>query len=93
MTLLASKQHTAGSTKRWTVNYDYWLDNAAEIQEISVQSSSATCTVSQPENLGRNVTFFLNGGKVGETVTITLTMADTPKNIKHDTISFVCIAP
>jgi hypothetical protein len=43
MTLLASKQHTAGSTKRWTVNYDYWLDNTAEIERIDVQSSSTTC--------------------------------------------------
>jgi len=36
---------------------------------------------------------FLNGGEIGETVTVTLTMADTLKNIKHDTISFKCIAP
>jgi hypothetical protein len=58
-----------------------------------VQSSSATCTVSQPQNLGREVTFFLNGGEIGETVTVTLTMADTLKNIKHDTILVKCIAP
>jgi hypothetical protein len=36
---------------------------------------------------------FLNGGEVGEAVTITLTMADTLKNIKHDTILFKCTAP
>jgi hypothetical protein len=35
----------------------------------------------------------LNGGEVGEAVTITLTMADTLKNIKHDTILFKCTAP
>jgi len=43
--------------------------------------------------LGREVTFFLNGGEVGETVVVTLTMADSLKNIKHDTIQFKCIAP
>jgi hypothetical protein len=48
MALLASKQHTAGNTKQWTVNYDHWLDDAAEIQQIDIQSSSATCTVNLP---------------------------------------------
>jgi hypothetical protein len=48
--LLGSKSHTAGNTKRWTVSY-YWLDNAAEIQHVDVQSSSTTCTVNQPQIL------------------------------------------
>jgi hypothetical protein len=62
-----SKQHTSGNTKRWTVNYVRWLDNSAEIERIDVQSSSATCTVSQPPQiLGRAVSFFLNGGMVGD---------------------------
>ena len=88
-----SKQHTAGNTKRWTVNYDRWLDNSAEIERIDVQSSSATCTVSQPQTLGRQVAFFLNGREVGETVTVTFTMRDGVGNIKNDTINFVCVAP
>jgi hypothetical protein len=35
-----------------------------------------------PQILGRAVSFFLNGGKVGENVVVTLTMADTPKILK-----------
>jgi hypothetical protein len=70
------------------------LENAAEIQQIDAQSSSPTCTITQPPQiLGRAVSFFLNGGKVGENVVVTLTMADTLKNIKNDTIKFVCVAP
>jgi hypothetical protein len=55
------------------------------MQQIDVQSS-ATCTVSQPPQI-------LEGGEIGETVTATLTMADTLKNIKHDTISFKTESP
>jgi hypothetical protein len=55
--------------------------------------SSATCTVSQPQTLGRQVAFFLNDREVGETVTVTLTMRDGVGNIKNDTIKFVCVAP
>jgi hypothetical protein len=99
--LLGSKSHTAGNTRRSTGSYDYWLDNAAEIERIDVQSSSATCTVSQPPQiLGRQVAFFLNGGEVflnggevDESVTVTLTMRDGVGNIKNDTIKFVCVAP
>jgi hypothetical protein len=80
MTLLATKQHTANGTERWTVDYDRWLDNAAEIERIDVTSSSATCTASEPQALGRQASFLLNGGEVGENVTVTLTMRDSLKN-------------
>jgi hypothetical protein len=36
--------------------------------------------------LGRKVSFFLNGGEIGETIKVTLTMKDSFENIKHDTI-------
>jgi hypothetical protein len=93
MTILASKSHTEGDTRRWTVSYDDWLDNAAEIEQIDVQSSSVTCTISDPQVLGREIIFFLNGGMQGETFTVTLTMTDSFGNIKHDTLKFTVVAP
>jgi hypothetical protein len=80
MTLLASKQHTAGSTKRWTVNYDYWLDNAAGRRRQLARSAS------HHKSWVARWAFSWTAEKF-------LTMADTLKNIKHDTISFKCVAP
>jgi hypothetical protein len=91
--LVASKQHTVGDVRRWTVQYDRWLDNAVKIEQIDVDSDSVTCTTSGIEILGDDVVFFLNGGSLGERVTVTLTMTDDQGNIKHDTIKFTVVAP
>jgi hypothetical protein len=93
MALLGSKQHTVGDTKRWTINYEDWLDNAAVIQDIAVQSDSLTCTIGDSDISGPNVIFFLVGGALNERLTVSLTMTDSFGNIKHDTIAFTCVAP
>lgn len=92
MALLGSKQHTAGDTRRWTVNYADWLANTATIAQIDVQSNSDTCTVGSIEILGQDIVFFLSGGELNERLMVTLTMTDSLGNIKHDTISFTVIA-
>lgn len=93
MTLLASKQHTAGDKRRWRVSYARWLDNTATIDRIAVTSSSTTCTVANPTILGDEVIFFLVNGALGETLTVTLVMTDSFENEKTDTISFHVVAP
>jgi hypothetical protein len=92
MPLLNSKQHTAGDTKLWTVQYGRWLDNTANIEQIDVASSSADFTVSNEQILGTDITFFLSGGSVNERTTLTLTMTDSLGNIKHDTVFFTGVA-
>jgi hypothetical protein len=91
--IIASKQHTQGDTKQWVVQYDRWLDNAATIEQIDIQSDSVTCTVDTPVILGTDIVFFLSGGTQGERVTLALTMTDSLGNIKHDTIKFSVISP
>ena len=91
--LLASRTHTEGDSRRWIVSYDRWLDNAAEIDEIEVLSSSPTCTVTESSILGRDVVFFLNDGIRGETLTVTVKMTDNFGNIKTDTIAFTVLPP
>jgi len=93
MPLVASKSHTEGDVRRWVVQYDRWLDNAAKIDQIDVQSDSTTCTVSGIEILGDDIVFFLNGGTLGERVTIALRMTDDIGNIKNDTVKFTVVAP
>jgi hypothetical protein len=75
------------------VDYDDWLDNAATIEQIDVESNSATCTVGNISILGREIVFFLSGGVVNEQVTLSLTMTDSLENVKNDTVSFVVVAP
>jgi hypothetical protein len=90
--IIASKQHTEGDSKLWTIKYDRWLANTATIEQIDAVSDSATCMVSTPTILGTDVVFLLEGGTLGERVTVKLTMTDSLGNIKHDTIKFTVIA-
>lgn len=93
MALLGSKAHTAGDTKRWTVDYSDWLDNAASITDIEALSDSDTCTVNDVTTDGPSIVFFLTGGELNERLIVSLTMTDNFGNIKHDTIAFTCVAP
>lgn len=92
--LLGSKIHTAGDTKRWIIDYSRWLENPANIVSATVTSSSTSCTVTPPATvLGKEVIFFLNGGAVGEKLTVSIAMTDSDTNQKHDTIVFTVVAP
>ena len=90
--LLGSKQHTAGDTKRWRIDYSRWLANAVNIESATVTSSSVTCTTDDSIVLGDEVIFFLTGGVQGETLTVSVTMTDTDGNVKNDTLAFTVIA-
>jgi len=92
MALLGSKQHTEGDTRRWTIHYEDWLANGANIEQIDVQSDSLTCTIGEVTILGPDVFFLLAGGVLNERVNVTLTMGDNLGNIKHDTIAFTVVA-
>lgn len=91
--LLGSRQHTVGDIKRWTLDYCRWLDNTATLVTAVVTSSSATCTVTGATILGPKVIFFLNGGVLNETLTVSVAITDSLGNTKHDTIAFTVLAP
>jgi len=92
--LLGSKIHTAGDTKRWIIDYSRWLENPTNIVSATVTSSSTSCTITPPATvLGKEVIFFLKGGTVGETLTVSIVMIDGNTNSKHDTIKFTVVAP
>jgi hypothetical protein len=90
---LASKRHTVGDTRKWTVDYERWLDNTVDIETIQVQSSSTSCTIQSSQVLGDTVIFFLTGGNLGETLTVSLHMTDTDGNVKSDQIFFTVVSP
>ena len=91
--LLVSKQHTVGSTKRWEIDYRRWLLNNATIINAIVVSSSQTCTVTNVQVLGPVVVFYVTGGVVNETCTVTVTMYDSAGNVRPDTLAFTVVAP
>jgi len=92
--ILGSKLHTAGDTKRWRIDYSKWLENPANIVSATVTSSSTSCTITPPAIvLGKEVIFFLTGGTVGETLTVSIVMTDSDTNVKRDTIKFTVVAP
>lgn len=90
---VASKRHTVGDTRKWTVDYERWLDNTVDIETVDVQSSSTTCTIQSSSILGDTVVFFLTGGSLGETLTVSLQMTDTAGNVKNDVIAFTVVSP
>jgi hypothetical protein len=91
---LASKRHTVGDTRKWTVDYERWLDNTVDIEAVDVQSSSMTCTIENPAVIkGDTVVFYLTGGNLGEILTVSLEMTDTDGNIKNDEIRFTVVSP
>lgn len=90
--LLASKQHTVGDTRLWTVSYDGWLDENAAVTSVTVNSDSLSCTVGTTTILGPEVQFKLIGGALNERFIVTLAMTDNVGNIKHDTIAFTVVA-
>jgi len=91
--LQGSKKHTAGDTIRWRIDYSRWLENTAGITTADVTSSSATCTVANVTVLGPEVIFFIDGGVVGEKLTVSIAMTDSLNNVKHDTIAYTVVAP
>jgi hypothetical protein len=90
--LLGSNRHTVGDTRRWRLDYSRWLDNAVAIVDAEVTSSSPTCTVDTSSISGNEIVFFLSGGALGETLTVTVVMTDSVNNVKHDTIAFTVVA-
>jgi hypothetical protein len=91
--ILGSHRHTAGDTRLWTIRYGKWLDNTATIVSADVTSSSTTCMVGETSILGRDIQFFMIDGVQGETLIVTIQIADSLDNIKTDTISFTVVAP
>jgi hypothetical protein len=93
MGILASRQHTAGDTRRWMVRYHKWLDNTATILSATVTSPSPTCTIGEITVLGKDVQFYTLDGVEGEHFNVRIQMTDSLDNVKTDTITFTVVPP
>lgn len=91
--MLARLPHTVGNRSRKTVAYDQWLADGVTVASALVTSSSATATINGTTVVDNKVIFFVNGGVLSETFTVSIQMTDSKGGIKHDTINFFVIAP
>jgi hypothetical protein len=91
--ILGAKQHTAGDTKKWTIEYEDWLDNTASIAQFVATSPSSDLTIANITILGHQGTFQVVGGVANEQVVVALVMTDSVGNVKNDTISFTVVPP
>lgn len=94
MGLLASKKHTAGNRRRFVVDYRDWLCDGVWIVTATVTSSSLTATIDTVSVVeGKQIVFFVNGGVLNESFTVTLVATDSKTEVKNDTITFTVVAP
>jgi hypothetical protein len=96
--LLGTKQHTAGNTTRYIIDYSRWLDDGVSLSAVVLTLLTATVsdvTVSAGSLLTEHnkVAFTIAGGSVNEVFTVQVQVTDTRSEIKIDTMSFVVVAP
>jgi hypothetical protein len=88
-----SKQHIQGNIVRWRVNYTRWLEDGAIISNAITTSSSTTCIVSGATIKGPEILFFVQGGALNETLTVSVQITDNFGNVKNDQILFTVVPP
>lgn len=90
---LARKAHTVGDRRRYIVDYSEWLSSGVTVLSAVVTSSSATATVDTESATADKVIFFVSGGVLNETFTVSVAMTNTKAEVKHDTVDFFVVAP
>lgn len=90
---LAKRSHTEGDRRRFVIDYSEWLDRGNTVESAVVTSDSTTATVDDVTTTADKVIFFVNGGSLNETFTVSVAMTDTRTEIKNDTIDFTVVAP
>lgn len=85
--LIATRKHTVGNRKRFRINYNEWLDEGVTVATATVTSPSATTTVADVTVVENYVIFFLVGGVLSESLTLSVQMVDSKTGIKNDTIA------
>lgn len=92
--LLGNKNHTAGNTIRYEIDYSDWLDTGDSLVTATVTGAPAGVTISGVVVLtSQVVAFVMAGGVVNTNFTLAVAITDTRGEIKNDTIGFAIQAP
>jgi hypothetical protein len=84
---------TPVEVKRYSIEYDEWLDTGEYISNITFQivSQNTGTLVVAPNTVQQNakaLVFFVSGGNAGQNYEVALTMTTTGNQVKQDTITF-----
>lgn len=84
---------TPVEVKRYSIEYDEWLDTGEYISNISFQiisqNTGTLAVVSDTiQQTAKSVIFFVSGGNSGQNYEVAVTMTTTGNQIKQDTIMF-----
>lgn len=96
--LIGSRQHGAGNTTRYEVEYCYWLEKGRTLQDVGfsavlVAGAPADVAISAVSVTAHRLYFFIAGGSVNETFTVQVQVTDTLNEEVVDTIDFTVAAP
>jgi hypothetical protein len=93
--LLARFDWTAGDKRLRTVNYDDFLADGVTLVTAAVTCPDSSVTISGIDiaTNPRKATFFVAGGTVNTTFTVTVQVTDSTGQIVTDTIDFSVGAP
>lgn len=90
---LGKASHTVGNRIKYTIDYREWLDDGVTVSAGVVTSSSTTATINGTAAVDNRIIFFVNGGVLAETFTVSIQMTDSKGEIKNDTMAFTVVAP
>lgn len=95
--LIGSRQHGAGNTTRYEVDYCYWLDRGQTLHNFGFSAvlvnAPADVTISGIATTANKLFFTIAGGSVNETFTVQVQVTDTLNEVVVDTIDFTVAAP
>ncbi len=96
--LIGAKQHGAGNTIRYEVDYIDWLDEGRTLLPTGFSATNITATVTDVTVSNVSVTahklyFFVSGGSVNEAFTVQTQVQDTLGETVIDTINFTVVQP
>lgn len=93
--LLAKRNFTVGDKRLFTVNYEEFLEPGETMVSGSASSSSSSAVITyhglNPSQT--KIQFYVSGGTLNETFTITLQATSSKGQIINDTIEFLTVSP
>ena len=91
---LSRRAHTVANIRRYIIDYSDWLEDGTYVSSAAVTSSdTAIATITDMAIAENRVIFFVNGGVLNETFTVSVAMTDSLGQVKNDTLEFFCVAP
>lgn len=91
---IAHRPHTVGARTRYEVDYSNWLADDDRLATATVTVDSDTVSIENVSVfLEKEVSFFVQGGVLNETFTVTVEITTLKTVTDEDTLMFFVVAP